>query len=100
MPGALSSERAMASLMIPWVLAALLLLCLALPVGALLVRALGAESGWDARTFVTLRQALRVSLLTTVLSMAVIVVLGTPLAFLLARRRIPGAIAVEALVDL
>lgn len=81
-------------------LAALLLLFLAIPVGALILRALAAGDSWDARTVETLRQALGLSLATTAISMVVVIALGTPLAYLLARRRFPGAAAVEALVDL
>ena len=83
-----------------WALALLLLLFLAIPVGALMIRALGTESAWDARTYDTLRQALGLSLATTALTMVIVIALGTPLAFLLARRRFPGAAAIEALVDL
>jgi molybdate transport system permease protein len=81
-------------------LAALLLLFLALPVVSLIVRALGSDRGWDARTLQVLRQALGLSLGTTALTMLIVVALGTPLAFLLARRRFRGVSAVEALVDL
>jgi molybdate transport system permease protein len=83
-----------------WTLALLLLLFLAVPIAALVVRALGAGSRWDTRTFDTLRQALGLSMATTALTMVVVIVLGTPLAYLLARRRFRGAAAVEALVDL
>jgi molybdate transport system permease protein len=81
-------------------LAALLLLFLALPVVSLIVRAIQSDQGWDARTLQVLRQALGLSLGTTALTMLVVVVLGTPLAYLLARRRFRGAAAIEALVDL
>jgi molybdate transport system permease protein len=83
-----------------WGLAALLLLFLAIPVAALLVRAFGSGHGWDARAIQVLRQALGLSLATTALAMVFVIALGTPLAFLLARRRFPGAAVVEALVDL
>jgi molybdate transport system permease protein len=83
-----------------WTLALLLVLFLAVPIAALVVRALGAGSRWDTRTFDTLRQALGLSMATTALTMVVVIVLGTPLAYLLARRRFRGAAAVEALVDL
>ncbi len=83
-----------------WALALLLLLFLAIPVGALVIRALGSGSAWDARTYDILRQALGLSMVTTATTMAIVVILGTPLAYLLARRRFPGAAAVEALVDL
>lgn len=81
-------------------LAALLVLFLAVPVGALLLRALESRQGWDAATWEVLRQALGLSLLTTAISMGVVIVLGTPLAYLLARRRFPGVTLVEALIDL
>jgi molybdate transport system permease protein len=47
-----------------------------------------------------LRQALGLSLATTALAMVFVILLGTPLAYLLARRRFPGAAVVDALVDL
>lgn len=81
-------------------LAALLLIFLAAPVVALIARALGTEAGWDARTLHILRQALGLSLASTAVSMVLVIALGTPLAYLLARRRFPGAGIVEALVDL
>jgi molybdate transport system permease protein len=93
-------ESGRASEFTVWVLALLLPLFLAIPVGALVIRAVGTGTAWDARTFDTLRQALGLSMATTVLTMIIVVALGTPLAFLLARRRFPGAAAIEALVDL
>jgi len=83
-----------------WALALFLLLFLAIPVGALVIRALGTGAAWDAQTYDTLRQALGLSMATTAITMVIVVALGTPLAYLLARRRFPGAAAVEALVDL
>jgi len=83
-----------------WALALLLLLFLAIPVGALMIRALGTGAAWDARTYETLRQALGLSMVSTVGTMLIVIVLGTPLAYLLARRRFPGVVVVEALVDL
>jgi molybdate transport system permease protein len=83
-----------------WALALLLLLFLAIPVGALVIRALGTGAAWDARTYDTLSQALWLSMATTAMTMIIVVTLGTPLAYLLARRRFPGAAAIEALVDL
>jgi molybdate transport system permease protein len=83
-----------------WVLALCLLLFLAIPVGALVIRALGTGAAWDARTYETLRQAIGLSMATTTVTMVIVVALGTPLAYLLARRRFPGAAAIEALVDL
>jgi molybdate transport system permease protein len=83
-----------------WALALLLLLFLAIPVAALVIRALGTGSAWDARTYDILRQALGLSMATTATTMVIVVALGTPLAYLLARRPFPGAAVIEALVDL
>ena len=83
-----------------WALALLLLLFLAIPIGALVIRALGTGGAWNAQTYDTLRQALGLSMATTAITMTIVVALGTPLAYLLARRRFPGAAAIEALVDL
>jgi molybdate transport system permease protein len=83
-----------------WALAALLVLYLVVPVVALLLRTFGSGEGWDEKTLSVLRQAIGLSLSTTGIAMLFVLVLGTPLAYLLARRRFPGATVVEALVDL
>lgn len=56
------------------------------------------EIGGD--TWSILRQALGLSLTTSLIALALVLVFGTPLAYVLARRRFPGAIAVDTLVDL
>lgn len=99
-PIAIRTAASRRATVVLWGLSALLLLFLAIPVGALLVRALESGEGWDARAFEVLRQALGLSLITTALAMVFVIALGTPLAFLLARSRFPGAPVVEALVDL
>ena len=45
-------------------------------------------------------QAIQLSLTTTLVALALALVGGTPLAFLLARRRFPGRAALETLIDL
>ena len=80
--------------------AALLAVFLALPVTALVARALGSGELGGALGSPVVVDALRLSLATTVASLAIIVSIGTPLAFLLARRRFRGAPLVEVLVDL
>jgi molybdate transport system permease protein len=95
-----TSSAGRASEIAVWALALFLLLFLAIPVGALVIRALGTRVAWDARTYDTLRQALGLSMATTAMTMTIVIALGTPLAYLLARRRFPGAAAIEALVDL
>jgi molybdate transport system permease protein len=81
-------------------LGAILALFLALPVVALVARALIGEAFADVVREQVLLDALALSLVTTLASLVLAVVFGTPLAFLLARRRFRGASLVETLVDL
>ena len=81
-------------------LAAVLVLFLAVPLAALVVRAGEEGRGLTPQAREVLRQALTLSLVTSLISLAVVVVLGTPLAYLLARRRFHGARLVDTLVDL
>lgn len=76
-----------------------LLLFLALPIGALLLRAAPAEV---AATLVKpeVAQAVSLSLRTTLLTTLLAVLLGSPVAYLLARRRFPGWRLVDTLVEL
>jgi molybdate transport system permease protein len=83
-----------------WLLAAILVLFLALPLGALVERTTEEAGAIDAATRTTLRQALSLSLVTSTVALGLAVVFGTPLAYLLARRRFRGARLVDALVDL
>ena len=77
----------------------LLLLLLALPIATVLLRSgptglqqLGADAELRAALWLTAQTATLATLLT--------VLLGTPLAYLLARARLPGASVVGALLDL
>ncbi len=79
--------------------ASILTLLLALPVATLLVHA--ARPGvLTALTLPTALDALRLSLLTTSIALILTILLGTPLAYLLARYTFPGKRALEAMVDL
>lgn len=80
--------------------AAVLLLFLALPLAGIVWRALtdgdvatelGSSATWEA---------LRLSVVTSTLALALAVLLGTPLAYLLARSRSPAARVVTSLLDL
>ena len=83
------------------VLAALALaLFLVLPLVAMAGRAVVERGEWDAATWETLRQALRLSLATTAVSLLLTLVAGTPLAWAIGRRTFRGASAADALVDL
>jgi molybdate transport system permease protein len=81
-------------------LAALFAVFLALPVVALVARSLLDGSLIVAIGSPVVLDALRLSLLTTAISLVLTVALGLPLAVLLARRRFLGAGLVEAIVDL
>ena len=70
---------------------------LALPVAALIVRAL---AGGAAVAGGAVPAALALSATTTAMTLVLVLVFGTPLAWVLARRRFRGRQLVEALVDL
>jgi len=77
----------------------LLVLLLGLPLLALLLRAMGGSFITYALSD-TAVAALKLSLLTSVISVVVSILLGTPLAYILARWEFPGRIALELLIDL
>src|SRR5262245_61578120 len=82
-------------------LAALLFgLFLGLPLLALVIRVVG---GGDVLTHLSrpvVREGLRLSLVTSLISLALIVGIGTPVGYLLARYRFPGRKVLDTLVDL
>jgi molybdate transport system permease protein len=73
---------------------------LALPLLGLLLRAVTMGELWASLTRPIALDALKLSMLTTTLVLAVALALGSPLALVLARRRFPGRILVDTLVDL
>jgi molybdate transport system permease protein len=81
-------------------LAALFALFLGLPVLALVVRSIAEGALGEALASETVATALALSLATTAVSLVLTVVIGLPLAFLLARRAFRGKWLVEAVVDL
>ena len=83
-----------------WCAAASLVLFLSLPLVAMVWRTLQESRGLTREAIATLWHAMRLSLITSGIAMVVIVALGTPLAYILARRRFPGATIVDTLVDL
>ncbi len=85
----------------PLILAAALLTAfLAVPVATLLGRALGGGLLAETARSTVILEALRLSLVTTAISLAITALIGTPLAFLLARRRFRGAALVDVFIDL
>jgi molybdate transport system permease protein len=77
----------------------LLLALLALPVLALLWRA-GTDGMLSLVAEPSALSALRLSLLTSTLSVVIAIITGTPLAFVLARRRFTGKAFLELMIDL
>ncbi len=75
-------------------------LALAMPVVALVARALLDGSLVSAAGTAAVADALVLSLLTTTASLVLMVLLGTPLALLLARRRFRGSALLESVIDL
>ncbi len=71
-----------------------------LPVVALLIKAAQQESFFSSLTSGTALTAMRLSLISSAISMVVIVLVGTPFAYLLARSRSPWLRLVDALVEL
>jgi len=83
-----------------WGASSLLVLFLALPLVAMLWRAAAERERFTPAAGATLRQAIVLSLLTSAIALIVIVVLGAPLAYLLARRSFRGSRLIDVLVDL
>ncbi len=81
-------------------LAAVAALVLGLPILALVARAVLDGSLIATAGMSVVVDALALSLFTTTISLALMVVLGTPLALLLARRRLRGAMLLETVIDL
>lgn len=79
---------------------ALYLLFVGLPVLALVLRAAQHGDFLSSLTSPLALQALRLSLLTSILSMAIVVLVGTPFAHLLARSSSPPLRVLDALVEL
>ena len=78
---------------------AVLLLFLIVPLFVLLARALEADL-LQQMSQPTVAQALRLSLVTSLTSTLITITLGTPLAYSLARRKVPARSAIETLLDL
>lgn len=81
-------------------LVGLLLLFLGLPVAVLVARAVAGGALVAALDDPVVLDALALSLGTTAVSLVLTVVLGTPFAYVLARRRFPGSSLLETVVDL
>ena len=78
----------------------LFLAFIGLPIVAIIVRGAGYDGFWSGFGGSTLRQALKLSLITSAISLAIIIAVGTPMAYFLARRRFPGHSLVDACIEL
>ncbi len=76
------------------------LLLLLLPLAAIFWRSLPNGAIFTALRLPIVRDALRLSLITTAISLGITIVLGTPIAYLLARYRFPGYGLLDSLIDL
>lgn len=88
---------------IPIVLILALLVTLAffvLPLGAMIWRAVESENILEHLDDPMVRDAMRLSLTTSLITLGIAVLLGTPVAWLLARWKFPGHRLVETLIDL
>jgi molybdate transport system permease protein len=79
---------------------ALLILFIVIPLVALIWRAMADPGLWPSLTKPVVREALWVTLLTTVATLLVSIAAGTPLAYLLARRQFPGKGLIDTIIDL
>jgi molybdate transport system permease protein len=80
--------------------AAVFTLIILVPVVAIFLRVLPQDLIWRVGQRPVVLEALRLSLMTTMLTLALAVGLGTPLAYLLARYRFPGQTLLDSLVEL
>lgn len=82
-----------------WVAAGLALILLGLPLVALILRGVTGR-GWEGQSGAMVTTAVLLSLFTTAITSLITIGIGTPLAYLLARRRFPLRGAVLLLVEL
>lgn len=80
--------------------AAIFALFIALPVFAIFARVLPTGLLFEVWTRPVVLEALRLSGLTTALTLALALLLGTPIAYVLARRRFPGQALIDSLIEL
>lgn len=84
----------------PWLAGALLLAFILVPLAAIFIRAVPSGVLSHLLSDEAVRQALRLSLITTAITLAVALIFGTPTAWLLARRSFRGRSVIETLIDL
>ncbi|MER3438437.1 MAG: molybdate ABC transporter permease subunit, partial [Chloroflexota bacterium] len=83
-----------------WLAAGAVLLFLTAPLAALVWQTTRQVGGVSKQTLATLQAAAWLTAITSGIALALILLFGTPLAFLLARRQVPSNAFVETLIDL
>lgn len=83
-----------------WLASAVLLAFLLVPLLAIFIRAIPSGAFSESLRDPVVREALQLSLVTTATTLVVSIVLGTPVAYLLARYRFRGRDALDTLIDL
>lgn len=79
---------------------ALFALFVGIPVAALLIRGVSEEGFWGSISQQLVLDALRLSLVTSAITVTITAAVGTPLAYFLARSRFRGRGVVDALIEL
>lgn len=83
-----------------WLSCIVLVAFLIVPLSAIFIRALPSGEVGDALRDPVVREALQLSLVTTGITLLIIIILGTPVAWLLARYRFRGRDALDSLIEL
>ena len=78
----------------------LILTFLVLPLAAVVLKVLSREGIWETLRQPLVTEALRLSVLTSLCSLLLALLLGTPIAYLLARSRFRGVVMLDSLIDL
>jgi molybdate transport system permease protein len=95
-------RRIRTSMRLEWLLlpGSMLLILIFVPLGALVWRAVAGAAIWPEVRSPAVGDALRLSVVTSTVTVVFALLSGTPLAYMLARRRFPGRRVVETLIDL
>jgi molybdate transport system permease protein len=95
-----NSALAAAEVVVVAIVGLMAVMFLGLPVFAIVERAIEQTDLFDVISSSEVTEALRISLITTSISLGLVVAFGTPLAYVLARTRFPGHALIDTLVDL
>lgn len=83
-----------------WLASSVLLAFLLIPLAAIFIRAIPAGAFGSVLSQDVVREALQLSLVTTLLTLVITIIFGTPVAYLLARYEFRGKRIIDSLVDL